>query len=89
MLWQMHLKPWGDPIDLAKLTEAIRHLDPAMSDVQIRALFKTLKDRTGLVPIPVLIPNLTGQPYETVEFRNKIFKRIYNEIYPDKEQTLI
>lgn len=60
-----------------------------MSDVQIRALFKLLKDRSGLIPVYILLPNLTGQPFETVEFRNKIFKRIYLEIYPNNEQKLI
>ena len=39
--------------------------------------------------VPILISNLSGQPFETVEFRNKIFKKIYPDIYPNNEQKLI
>jgi hypothetical protein len=36
-----------------------------------------------------MVRNFTGQPFETVDFRNKIFKQLYAEIFPDKEEQLI
>jgi Ca2+-binding EF-hand superfamily protein len=39
--------------------------------------------------VPELIRNFTGQAYETVDFRNKIFKLIYHDVYPAKEEELI
>jgi Ca2+-binding EF-hand superfamily protein len=39
--------------------------------------------------VPELIRNFTGQEYETVDFRNKVFKLIYHDIFPGKEEELI
>jgi Ca2+-binding EF-hand superfamily protein len=39
--------------------------------------------------VAILIQNLTGKAFETVDFRNKIFKKLYEEIYPNKEAQLL
>lgn len=39
--------------------------------------------------VPELIRNFTGQAYETVDFRNKVFKLMYHDIFPAKEDELI
>lgn len=36
-----------------------------------------------------MISNFTGSPFETIDFRNKIFKQLYTEIYPDNEERAI
>jgi hypothetical protein len=46
---------------------------------------KTLKNKENKVEIPALVRNLCGQEHETVDFRNKIFREIYAEIHPNKE----
>jgi Ca2+-binding EF-hand superfamily protein len=85
----MQLKPWDAAMDLAKLRKVIRNLDQSIGDSQITALFKSLKNRSETVEVETLIQNFTGKPYETVEFRDKIFKVVYNEIYPNNEDKLI
>jgi len=39
-----------------------------------------MKDKTNKVPIMMMIQNLVGEEYETVDFRNRIFNRIYEEV---------
>jgi hypothetical protein len=85
----MKLKPWDDAMDLAKLKKVIRNLDQTISESQITALFKSLKNSAGTIEVETLISNFTGQPYQTVEFRDKIFKQVYTEIYPQNEEKLI
>lgn len=36
-----------------------------------------------------MLRNLCGQEHETIDFRNKIFRKIYTEIHPNKEDALI
>ena len=36
-----------------------------------------------------MVRNFTGKEFETVDFRNKIFKQLYAEVYPNNEQKLI
>lgn len=43
----------------------------------------------GCVEVPKLVRNFTGRAYETVDFRNKIFRVLYTEIYPDQEEKVI
>lgn len=89
LLFQMKLKVWDDPLSLSKLKKAINSMDQSLSDSQINAIFKTLKDSKGVVPVPTLISNFTGQPYETVDYRNNVYKKIYAEVYPEKEDQLV
>lgn len=85
----MKLKAWDNGLTLAKLREHIRNLDSTVSDSQITSLFKHLKDSSGLVQISNLISNFTGSTFETIDFRNKIFKQLYTEIYPANEERVI
>ena len=89
LLFQMKLRVWDNPLDNQAFHSAMRNLDNSISDVQIRALFVSLKNDSSRVPVEALIRNLTGKPYETVDFRNQIYKKLYSEIYPDKEEALI
>lgn len=85
----MRLKLWDEPLSASQLTKAIRLLDQSISDVQISALHQCLRQSSGLVPVPVLIQNMTGRSFETVDFRDEIYKQLYSEIYPHKEQQLL
>lgn len=85
----MKLRVWSDPLDQASFQKAIRNLDQSISDSQIRSLFIQLRNSSGLVEVPELIRNFTGQAFETVDFRNKIFKLIYHDVFPAKEEELI
>lgn len=85
----MKLKLWDDPLTQMRLSAAIRHLDQSISDGQIRVLFMCLKESNGLVSVPVLIQNLTGKPFETVDFRNQTYKKLYADIYPNKERQVL
>ena len=57
--------------------------------MQARSLFSTLKNKDGKVDIHILVRNLTGKAFETVDFRNKIFKTIYAEVFPHKEDKMM
>lgn len=89
LMFQMKLRVWDDDLDKQAFFRAMRNLDPSISDVQIKAIFATLKNDSGVVPICDLIRNFTGQAYETVDYRNTVFKKVYEEIYPHKEEQTI
>jgi Ca2+-binding EF-hand superfamily protein len=36
-----------------------------------------------------LVQNLTGKKFETVDYRNETFRKLFKEIYPNREQELI
>ena len=67
----------------------MRRLDPTLSESQIRHFAKLLKNKDNKVEITAMLRNLSGQEYETVDYRNRIFRQIYAEIHPHKEQQLI
>ena len=85
----MRLRVWSDPLEFSGFQSAIRSLDQSISDSQIRTLFIQLRNEHGQVEISELIRNFTGQSYETVDFRNKILKVMYHDIFPAKEDELI
>ena len=85
----MKLRVWDEPLDRAAFHKAMRNLDPSISDVQIKAIYASLKNDNGMVPICDLIRNFTGEAFATVDFRNSVFKTIYTEIYPNKEDQII
>ena len=89
LLFQMKLRVWDNPLDQHAFHTAIHNLDHSISDVQIRALYAQLKNDSGKIPVDNLIRNFTGKPYETVDFRNAIYKKLYTEIYPNKEEEMI
>lgn len=85
----MKLRVWDNPLDLNGFTKALHNLDKSLSDSQIRALFAQLKNSDSLVEVPNLVRNFTGKQYETVDFRNKIYKQLYTDIYPQNEDRVI
>lgn len=89
LLFKMHLRIWDEPLDFPKLCDALRKLDPSLSEIQIRHLSKSLKNKENKVEITTLLRNMCGQEHETVDFRNKIFRQIYLEIHPSKEEKLM
>jgi Ca2+-binding EF-hand superfamily protein len=86
LLFKMQLRIWDNALDFPQLVSALRKLDPTLSEPQLRHLAKTLKNKENKVEIPALLRNLCGQEHETVDFRNKIFREIYSEIHPHKEE---
>lgn len=89
LLLQMKLRVWDNALDKTAFHKAMRNLDPSISDVQIRAIFATLKNDSMEVPVCDLVRNFTGQPYETVDYRNTVFKKVYAELYPRQEERVI
>ena len=89
LLFQMKLRVWDDALDRQGFFQAMRNLDRSISDVQIRAIFTQIKNDEDRVPVHVLVRNFTGQQFETVDYRNSVYKKIYTEIYPNREEALI
>jgi Ca2+-binding EF-hand superfamily protein len=89
LLFQMKLRVWDDAMDGKKFLTAIRLLDQTVSDAQAKSLFSSLKNNDGKVDVHILVRNLTGREFETVDFRNKIFSKIYAEIFPHQEEKMI
>jgi Ca2+-binding EF-hand superfamily protein len=60
LLYRMQLRIWDEPLDFSKLCEALRRLDPTLSEPQLRHLAKTLRNKDGKVEITALLRNLCG-----------------------------
>jgi Ca2+-binding EF-hand superfamily protein len=85
----MHLRVWDDAMDFPKFNKALRLVDQTMSELQLKTLFKNLKNADGLVDINVLIRNLTGKDFATVDFRERVYRQLYNEIFPNNEERIL
>jgi hypothetical protein len=81
LLYRMNLRIWDDPLKYIEFIKAIKLLDPTFTDVQIKALAKSLKSHDDKIDITNMIRNLCGEEFETVDYRNRIFKKIYENIY--------
>jgi Ca2+-binding EF-hand superfamily protein len=89
ILFRMHLRIWDQPIDFPKFVECLRKLDPSLSESQLRVLMKTLKNKEAKVDIQTLLLNLFGSEFDTLDYRNKIFRKIYTQVFPHKEKKLL
>lgn len=47
-----------------------------------------MKNKNNKIEVTTLLRNLCGHEHETVDYRNKVFKKIYEEIHPQKEEKL-
>ena len=81
ILFQMKLKIWDEPIAFPKFTGCLRRLDPSFSDGQLKMLFDKLKGQDGKIDIQVMLSNFAGTVHDTVDYRHKMFKSLYKEIY--------
>ena len=80
LLHKMRLRIWDDGLDFTKFSEALHRIDPSLNEYQLKNMAKILKNRDNVVEIPTLVRNLVGKDFETVDYRNKIFRQIYNEV---------
>ena len=81
LLFQLKLKAWDEPLAFDRFKKSVSRLDPSFSDAQCRNLFNKLKNSDGLVEVETLLRNVAGSEQDTVDFRNKMYKQIYNQIY--------
>mmetsp|Transcript_23065 Transcript_23065/g.22459 ORF Transcript_23065/g.22459 Transcript_23065/m.22459 type:complete len:459 (+) Transcript_23065:1720-3096(+) len=89
LIFKMHLRYWDAPLDFPHLCEALRRLDPTLSEMQLRYLAKSLKNKDNKVEVTTLLRNLCGTEHETVDYRNKVFRQIYAEVHPEKTERLL
>lgn len=85
----MHLRIWDAPLEYSRFVECMRKLDPSLSESQLRVLMKTLKNKEAKVDIQSLLQNLCGKEFETLDYRNKISRKIYTQVFPHKEKKLL
>ena len=64
----------------------MRRLDPSFSESQCKNLFNKLKNSGGVVEVATLLRNVTGTEHDTVDFRNQMFRNLYEEIYATGRQ---
>lgn len=83
----MNLRIWDDPLDFNQFSKALRILDSSLTNDQLLAMAKPMKNSQNKVEVPMLIKNLVGKDYETVDFRDKLYKRIYHEIFETSEAS--
>ena len=74
----MNLRIWDSALDFPKIVECLRKIDPSLSESQLRVLHKIMKNKEGKIDISNLLTNLCGKEFETVDYRNKVFRKIYN-----------
>jgi hypothetical protein len=60
LLFRMQMRIWDAPLDFPRLCEALRRLDPTLSEPQLRHLAKTLKNKDNKVEVTTLLRNLCG-----------------------------
>ncbi len=77
LLFRMNLRIWDSPLDFPRFSECVRKLDPSLGDAQLRVFAKILKNKDNKIEVPTLITNLCGKEFETIDYRNKIYKQIY------------
>lgn len=88
LLFKMNLRIWDEPLDFPKFAKALRILDSSLTDAQLKAIAKSMKNSKNLVEVPALIKNLVGKDYETVDFRDKLYLKIYNFVFGTNDSTL-
>lgn len=64
----MGLRIWDDAIDLSTFNRCMRVLDPTLTDQQLRGMAKEMKNSSNKVDVQMLLQNLVGNEYETVDF---------------------
>ncbi len=89
LLHKMRLRIWDDPIAFPAFEKALRALDPTLTDAQLRAMAAEMKNGANRVPIAMLLQNLVGNEFETCDFRNRIFKRIYAEVHDHRNEAAL
>ena len=90
VLFQIKLKIWDEPLDYRRFSQAVRLLDASFGESQLKMLFSKLKNADDKVDIQVLLSNVTGAKEDTVDYRNKMFKSLYNDVYLNgKSQALL
>lgn len=89
ILFRMNARVWDPAFDYPRFCEALRKLDPSLSESQLRVLAKALKNKEGKIDVPNLVMNLCGKEFETVDYRNKIYRTIYSQVYPRREKKLL
>ena len=87
LLFKMNLRIWDDPLDFPKFCKALRILDSSLTDKQLKAMAKPMKNANDLVQVNMLMKNLVGQDFETVDFRDKLYKRVYHEIFVTSDSS--
>lgn len=50
---------------------------------------KEMKNNKNKIDVTMMLQNLVGNEYETVDFRNRMFKRIYAELNDKKNQEAL
>jgi len=60
-----------------------------LAELQLKTLFKTLQNADTKVDVHILIRNLTGKEFATVDFRDKIYKALYSDIFPNNEERIL
>ena len=85
----MHLRVWDEPLDYPKFHKALRYLDQTLAELQLKTLFKSLQNSDFKVDVHILIRNLTGKEFATVDFRDKIYKQLYKDIFPNNEEKML
>lgn len=48
-----------------------------------------MKNNKNKIDVTMMLQNLVGNEYETVDFRNRMFKRIYAELNDKKNQEAL
>ncbi len=76
----MGLRIWDDPIDLPTFNKCMRTLDPTLTEQQLKGIAKEMKNANNRIDVIMMLQNLVGNEFETVDFRNRIYKRMYSEL---------
>ena len=87
LLHKMGLRIWDEPLDSHHFKRCLHALDPTLTDLQIFQMAAQMKNSQNKVEVMTLIQNLCGNDYETYDFRNRVFQRIYDELRSARHES--
>lgn len=82
----MDVKLWDPALDFTSFQRVIRRLEQSLSEQLCRTLFTKIQNNAQKVELPTLLANICGTEHETVDYKVKMFKQLYIEIFQNKRQ---
>lgn len=68
-------------MDIHRFKKTLRRLEPTLSDFMLTNLFERLGNKDGKVEVENMVLNLSGTTHQTVDYKLKMLKDLYTDIF--------
>ena len=72
LMFTTKLRVWDLPLNYTQFKEALLRLDPTLVEADMKRMAKELKNDKDLVDVGILMKNLTGEYFETIDYSKKV-----------------